>query len=503
MFKNYLQIIIFLLFIPYLTFADVEIVKVMCNPIGSDSDGEWVQIKNTGSSDIDLTGWKFNDGSNHILNAPPKNGGKGSLLISPGDEAYLANKADKVNLTGTVIDTVMSLNNKQDTISLVEGNGTVHTSISYDATGLSEGELCYGGTASSGSDTDNSSSETKSIQFKTVTIEPPADVHLRITVPEVSFVGSGVAGVAELYSATGKVVSSRDIFWNFGDGVTFQGKEFNHIYKIPGTYTISAYVKYDNLFDSQEKNIEIKPLKIRVFVPKNAEYVEVFNDADSALNIGGWRLSSGSSYFIFPKNTKIPAKNSVPFHKDILKLPMLAMNKRVELFNLFAKKVADSNDFTVLLTEGEIENSTTSTSTISLIEASTTIAQITNKKQNQTKINNNKYIKNQHKKTSYTPYGHKFTNKYHKKVQPKHKIKKISDNKKQAGVVLGNKEELASVASIFNSNTIKEWGGILFVLAIIASIVLYYLPMLEYENLNQKLKKNDNQADKFTIKEIK
>ena len=73
---------------------------------------------------IDIAGWKFNDGENHILNAPPTNGGQGELILPVGGFAVLADNAtqflaDHPEFTGTVIDTVMNLNNSSDTLSLL------------------------------------------------------------------------------------------------------------------------------------------------------------------------------------------------------------------------------------------------------------------------------------------------------------------------------------------------------------------------------------------------
>ena len=73
-------IIIALFLLPNFAFASISITEIMYDLDGSDTDREWVEIFNDGNP-VDLTGWKFNDGSNHILNVPPKNGVEGSITI--------------------------------------------------------------------------------------------------------------------------------------------------------------------------------------------------------------------------------------------------------------------------------------------------------------------------------------------------------------------------------------------------------------------------------------
>src|SRR5580704_16125556 len=76
----------------YVAHAQIVITEIMYDPSGSDVGAEWIEIYNASNSPIDLTKWKVNDGTNHVLNPPPKNGGHGSLLL--GANAYLILAAD-------------------------------------------------------------------------------------------------------------------------------------------------------------------------------------------------------------------------------------------------------------------------------------------------------------------------------------------------------------------------------------------------------------------------
>lgn len=136
---SFLIIIFFSIFIKTKAVGPVIINEVMYDLEGADSGLEWVELKNISSEPIDLTGWKFNDGSNHLLNVPPKNGGQGTMVILPQGFAILADKADLFlqnhpNFLGTVIDTAMSLNNTAATLRLIDNNGNIVEEISYAKT---------------------------------------------------------------------------------------------------------------------------------------------------------------------------------------------------------------------------------------------------------------------------------------------------------------------------------------------------------------------------------
>ncbi len=119
---------------PAIAFADLRISEIMYDPVGTDSKQEWVEVLNTGTTAVDLSGIKFSDKSNHVLNIPPKNGGIGSATLAPGSYAILASDAATFLTSHSgvsqAIDTSMSLNNSGATISLSNVQGVID-SISY------------------------------------------------------------------------------------------------------------------------------------------------------------------------------------------------------------------------------------------------------------------------------------------------------------------------------------------------------------------------------------
>ena len=124
------------LFTPVSVSADIVITEIMYDLEGSDSKREWVEFVNDSDTTFNLEGLLFHDGSNHALNEPPKNGGTGDYFIDPQEVFILSSDATTVgdeypNFDGTIIDTVMSLANTGDTISLRNTEGEILTTANY------------------------------------------------------------------------------------------------------------------------------------------------------------------------------------------------------------------------------------------------------------------------------------------------------------------------------------------------------------------------------------
>jgi hypothetical protein len=116
-------------FMPFAAHADLLITEIMYNPIGADTKVEWVEIYNEGPYLADLSAVKFTDKSAHVLNAPPKNGGVGTMTITPGAYVVLASDATTFHTLfpnrPQVIDTTMSLHNTNGTVGLSTPKGAL------------------------------------------------------------------------------------------------------------------------------------------------------------------------------------------------------------------------------------------------------------------------------------------------------------------------------------------------------------------------------------------
>lgn len=120
MFQNRFHILSIVLFSIAISFPNLahalEFSEIAYDLAGADDKHEWIEIYNEMNVAVNITGYKFSDGSNHLFNAPPVNGSTGSLTIEAGKYAIIADDAttflaDHPSYTGTVIDSTMSLPN--------------------------------------------------------------------------------------------------------------------------------------------------------------------------------------------------------------------------------------------------------------------------------------------------------------------------------------------------------------------------------------------------------
>ena len=123
---------------PFLAKASVYINEIMYDIDGSDDKKEWVEIYNDSADEINLKDWRFYDGSNHILNEPPANGGRGSLVLPAYSYAIFSSDAtttvaNSPAYSGAVIDTVMSLGNTSETLKIIDASGAIIDAVSYNS----------------------------------------------------------------------------------------------------------------------------------------------------------------------------------------------------------------------------------------------------------------------------------------------------------------------------------------------------------------------------------
>ncbi|MBI4022006.1 MAG: lamin tail domain-containing protein [Candidatus Andersenbacteria bacterium] len=96
--------------------AVLVINEFLPNPVGSDSTGEFIEIKNTGSDSVDVSGWRLDD----------EDGGSTPFTIPDG--VSVAAGAVRSWLRS---DTKLALNNDGDTVRLLDPAGVVKSSFSY------------------------------------------------------------------------------------------------------------------------------------------------------------------------------------------------------------------------------------------------------------------------------------------------------------------------------------------------------------------------------------
>jgi hypothetical protein len=111
--------------------ADIVINEIMNNPAAvSDSAGEWFEVVNTGSNNVDLFQWTITDeaSNTHVINE--------HLVLAPGQFQVLGRNSDTnsnggVNL-GYEYGSSVSLGNGADSLVLLNENGVEQDRVMWD-----------------------------------------------------------------------------------------------------------------------------------------------------------------------------------------------------------------------------------------------------------------------------------------------------------------------------------------------------------------------------------
>ncbi len=99
----------------------IYIKEVLPNPVGRDTEGEWIKLINTGNEIVSLDGWYIKDEGGKIFNLTGKK----------------VNSLAEITLNS--VETKISLNNTKELIALYNSDGGVVDQLTYD--GVSEGEV--------------------------------------------------------------------------------------------------------------------------------------------------------------------------------------------------------------------------------------------------------------------------------------------------------------------------------------------------------------------------
>ena len=316
-----------------------------------DYNDEWLELRNTGSSSVDLTGWIL-----EAADGQPKINLSGTI---PADGYFLLERTDDNTILGTVADQIYAgalgnsgenLKLKDQTNNIIDdvdffsgwpgGNNTTKQTIEKTTTGW-QTSLNPGGTPkaqnSSGAiqeptspseDPEESTSEEPEIPTTTENDNPPvADARDNI----IGFINQEI--ILDGSFSYDPDENELQYSWNTGDGNSSDHQIVNHRYQYPGTYLATLTVYDGKYYVSDTITIKIQTAQIIIneFManPSGAdekeEWIEIYNDADSITDISGWQLddlASSSKSFIFPKNTLIAPKSYLVFSRQTTKIAL-------------------------------------------------------------------------------------------------------------------------------------------------------------------------------------
>ncbi|HCR93276.1 MAG TPA: hypothetical protein DIU47_05000 [Candidatus Pacebacteria bacterium] len=361
-FCRFLAILAIYFFLAIPSFAAVVINEIMYAPEEGVAH-EWFEIFNNGGNDFDLKDWRFSDGSNHVFEEPPKNGGQGSLVISPGVYAVIAKEANiflssHPGFSGTVIDGSFSLTDAGDTLSLIDANGLTVDTVTYgenagaQKNGLSlqkinsvwQGGTPTPGTLNVSAPTTNANSSqqetaTTSTSTTTATNIPsgssfPVEPQIFASAGEskrIVIVGGTTTFSGRVWGLKKEPIENARMLWNFGDGSTSEGKTVAHTYRYTGTYIITLDASSGYYSASDRVTIEVVSADVIIssIGDSKSSFVELYNKSPYELDLSFWSIRAGNLTFIIPEHTFVAAGAKIKFAREVTGLPAATSTAQV------------------------------------------------------------------------------------------------------------------------------------------------------------------------------
>lgn len=322
------------LFLPISVHAGIVVSEFLYDADGTDANKEYVEIFNAGSSAVDLTKWKLNDGSNHTLNVPPKNGGTGTITLEAGAYALLVDRAEDFvaahpGISASVIDTVLSLPNAGGSILLIAEDGSTADSVSYtkDSGGAGDGNSLHrvsaGGnvftegaptrgsgtlSASSAGNAVSASSTTSGGAASSVSWLPPVSSYVPPPLPRLYadagkdrsiIVAADVEFKGRAYNRDQEIVENVRFSWNFGDGTTAEGQTVLHHFAYPGRYAVVLSIAESKDAAIDTMIVSAEPAQLSLTSHEDGS-IAIGNLAGRDLDLSGWIVRSPADYFILP-----------------------------------------------------------------------------------------------------------------------------------------------------------------------------------------------------------
>lgn len=318
--------------------GEIIITEIFPNPIGVDTEAEFIELKNISQRNINLTDWQIKNAAGQKFIIP-------SLQMTPQSIVVFYR-----------VQTKLALNNEEEKIKLYSTAGLIINQIEYK-TPAPEGE----------------SYQNKDGHFSWDQISPGQDaVFENEILPTVIITGSKEAKVGEIITFDGSDSfdpAGRELkfFWQFETDWLTSGVLARYVYSRPGDYQVSLKAVASEKASSTEifkikitgeksdltqptttptttpaliTPGEIPFIFISEFLPNpegsdKAEFIEIFSNHDKPVNLAGWQLDDaegGSKPYIIPEGTVIKPGQYLAFFQTETKITLNNTDDAVRFF---------------------------------------------------------------------------------------------------------------------------------------------------------------------------
>lgn len=340
-------ILIILIFSAKIAFASIEITEIMYDASGTDTNREWIEVYNSGSSSINLSEWYFfSNNTKHSLTPD------GSSNLEAGSYAVIVQnvpsfRADWPDYSGLIFDSSWSgLNNEGDSISMKDPDLNVISPVSYtsdmgakgDGNSLQKLNSEFKGSVptpgavnvlNENTNTDSSnnndssgggSSKTGSSSNKDEDLITPQPIATKIIAKNTAITRVGFSLDAKTTGHQKEDLDSGKFIWSFGDGNSVKydrHKPFEYSYQYPGEYILSLSY-YESILSAEPiatDSIVVKVSDPELFIVKVGDstdpFVEIKNQSGYRMVLSGWVLNSYTKSFKLPEGMAILPGKSV------------------------------------------------------------------------------------------------------------------------------------------------------------------------------------------------
>ncbi|MFA6272077.1 MAG: lamin tail domain-containing protein [Patescibacteria group bacterium] len=273
----------------------IIVSELLPNPVGSDAEGEFIELHNITNNRIDLYGWKLSDLSGAMFSFETQS-------IEPRGYLAVLREQSDISLNNSGGEKVILHHPDENVVNEIEYSGSTPEGKSYSL--LDSGKWAWtkpSPGASNSSDTGNNSPEAK--------IGAPAQAKVN---QEITFDAS---------DSTDPDGDSMEFAWDFGDGQNGEGIETAHQFLKPGSYTVTltAIDEYGALskdsvviqtsdFDYSE-NLLINEVMANVAgSDSEGEWIELVNTGDKDVDLSGWQVTDTKTSYNFADSTLLGAE---------------------------------------------------------------------------------------------------------------------------------------------------------------------------------------------------
>lgn len=275
--------------------GNIIINEVLPNPEGSDTEGEFMELKNIGNDSVDLSGWQLGDSSStrYVISSDDFS----STMIKKDEFFVIEREISGIALNNTGGDQVILYNpNEEEVFSLIY-SGSAPEGSSYGL--LASGEWKWT-TPTPGED-----------NLLTINNDPPI---AKIEVVSEAKVGEEITlDASDSSDPDGDELTYQ---WDFGDGDKAEGIETTHSYNKTGNYSVTLTVIDSNQAEAKATavilisdydypaKILINELMINVVgLDNKGEWIEIINLEEREVNLRGWQIADLKDYYLFSEDT--------------------------------------------------------------------------------------------------------------------------------------------------------------------------------------------------------